>query len=399
MPESARDPNRATTVKIAFIRKTFVLHGGAERHAADFLNELTRMGHEVHLFAHDWSAVGKGEETLRFHPVPMLQWGSFFKTLTFALNARKAVEKEAFDIIQSNEKTLRQDIYRAGDGCHKQWLIERGLYLSPLRRFFIAVNPFHLLTLAIEKRIFARGNVKRIIAISEMGKKEIVSHYGVDPAIIRVIYNGVDLELFRPPENAAEKKALRKRYGIGDEDFCVLFLGSGFERKGVKFLIEAAGILKLPNLKLVVAGKGKSGVFTSLIEKLGLTGKVLFTGVVKERELLFRAADIFVFPTIYEPFGNVHLEALASGLPVVTTAKSGAAEILSDGETGYVVEKPDDARAFADAIALLAVETRRTRMERNARLLATRFTFQKNAGEVLALYQEILNEKKEKQPA
>jgi UDP-glucose:(heptosyl)LPS alpha-1,3-glucosyltransferase len=383
-------------VKIAFIRKKFVLHGGAEHHAADFLTELTRLGHEVHLFAHKWSAGGKGEETLRFHPVPMLKCGSFFKTLTFALNARKAVEKVAFDIIQSNDKTLRQDIYRAGDGCHRQWLIERGHYLSPLRRLFIAVNPFHLLTLAIEKRIFAPGSVKRVIAISEMGKKEIVSHYGVDPAIIRVIYNGVDLELFRPPKNYAEKKELRKRFGIGANDFCVLFLGSGFERKGVKFLIEAAGILKLPKLKLVIAGKGKSGVFTSLIEKLGLTKKVIFTGIVKERELLFRAADIFVFPTIYEPFGNVNLEALASGLPVVTTSRSGAAEILSDGETGYVVEKPDDTRALADAVALLAGDLRRTRMGRNARLLATRFTLQKNAGEVLALYQEVLDEKREK---
>lgn len=377
-------------MKIALIRKKFQIHGGAERHAADFIAELLKAGHEVHLFASEW----KETPGVHFHPVPMLKWGSFFKTLSFARNVKKEVSKFSFNIVQSNEKTVCQDIYRAGDGCHWEWLLKRSRYRPFWKNFLILLNPFHRLTLQIEQKIFSSDNYKKIIANSRMCKEEIMLHYGVPEEDIAVIYNGVDLELFHPSVNEEERNLKRKEWGIAPGDTLALFVGSGFERKGLKFLLLAMGELKkrdqLGNLKLMVCGKGKPSLFTGLLKKLKIEDRVVFTGVVADREHYFRAADLFAFPAIYEPFSNVVLEALATGLPVLTSGKNGAGEVLTEGKEGYVVKEPSDVQGIADKLLLLMDSKHRKEISPQARLLAEQFTLERNTSEVLKLYEEVI---------
>ncbi len=394
--EAGLIPKSARRLHIAFIRKSFRHHGGAERHASDFLKELAKSGHEVHLFANSWEPL----EGVQFHQVKMFKFGAFLKTASFAYFVHQELKKHSFDIIQSNEKTLDQTIYRAGDGCHKEWLQRRMAYLPFWRRLFIYINPFHLLTLRIEKKILEPQSTMQVIAISELGKQEIIRHYGTDEQRIHVIYNGVDLELFHPPCIPGEKEEIRRKYGIQTDAVVVLFVGSGFERKGVPALLQAAAILKrryhsgasqktssFP-FQFVIAGKGKLKHYKKKAEALGLEvdKDILFTGIVKERELLFRASDMFCFPTIYEPFGNVHLEALASGVPVITTSASGAAEILTEGVNGYVVQNPADSKEIADKIEKCLNDEQRYNMSREARILAARFTHKANAEAILSLY-------------
>ena len=372
-------------MRIALIRKKFAVQGGAERHVSDFVATLAKEGHEVHIFASEWEAL----EGVIFHHVPILSLGSFFKTLSFHLNLRRKLSGESFDIIQSNERTYPQDIYRAGDGCHREWLAQRGRYVSPWKKALIKVSPFHLLMLFMERKIFSKVNYKKIIAISEMGKKEIMAHYGVPSDAIKVIYNGVDLGKFKPAEGE-ERERIRRKFDVYPEERLLLFVGSGFERKGLLFLLQALGRLGREKVKLLVVGKGRHRKYRPMLKSLGIEDKVTFAGVIREREEIFKGADAFVFPSIYEPFGNVHLEALAAGLPVITTAKSGAAEIITPQVNGFVVEEPSDIEEIVRSIRILLDDETRKKMGREARKLAERFPLEKNAGEILDLYREVL---------
>ena len=174
-------------LKIGLIRQRYVASGGAERYLHGVIEELIALGHEVHLFANAWSETPH----VQFHKVPILRGMSFTKILTFALGAQKVVKRAECDLVFSLERTLHQDVYRAGDGCHREWLLERG-------GRFARLNPLHLTILALEKRVFSPVRTGWIIANSKRGKDEIIKHYKFPAERIEVIYNGVDLKRFQP---------------------------------------------------------------------------------------------------------------------------------------------------------------------------------------------------------
>ncbi|NOY64445.1 MAG: glycosyltransferase family 4 protein, partial [Nitrospirae bacterium] len=293
--------------------------------------------------------------------------------------------RREFDVIQSHDKTLLQDIYRAGDGCHREWLKQRLKRAGVLQRILTYTNPYHWLILKIEEKIFNEKRFKKVIAISELVKRNILEHYRVDKKDIVVIYNGVDLERFSPRNRGLFRKEVRQRYGISDDEVVILFVGSGFERKGLRYLIEAVKETE-KRLTVLVVGKGKPGRLGSLVRNQN----VIFCGPQKEIHRFYAASDIFAFPTIYEPFGNVHLEALASGLPVITTRLSGASEIIENGKQGFVIDLPEDTAGLKEAIETLLDEKLRKEMSINARVLAEKFTFRKHIDEMMGLYSEIV---------
>ncbi len=386
-------------MKIAIIRKKYTFHGGAEGFSSSFIENLANDGHEIHIFAIKWQSE-TAHKNIHFHKVPALTFLSFLRDFTFAVSSyfmlRK--ERENFDIIQTHDKTLYQDIYRAGDGCHIEWLSQRWKRTGPAGKISIILNPYHWLILLLERAIFRGHRYKKIIAISEMVKKNIAENYGIPSSEIDVIYNGVDLDKYTPQNREVYRSEIRKKHRLSDKDFVVLFVGSGFERKGVPYLIEA--VQSLPEqVSLLIVGKGKHPPVSPLAKggtkggSIGRNQNILFCGPQKEIQKYYAAADIFVFPTMYEPFGNVHLEALASGLPVITTKNSGASEIIKDGEHGFVVNKPENVEAIAGKIkSLMQDREAREAMGRNARSLAEEFTFEKHIGKIKKLYESIINE-------
>ncbi|HYQ48240.1 MAG TPA: glycosyltransferase family 4 protein, partial [Thermodesulfovibrionales bacterium] len=185
---------------------------------------------------------------------------------------------------------------------------------------------------------------------------------------------------------------VRRQYDIPEAARVFLFVGSGFERKGVRYLIEAAELLDSP-VTLLIVGKGPGEKFKDITKKQ----RVIFCGPQKKIERYYAAADAFVFPTLYEPFGNVHLEALASGLPVITTRNSGASEIIGEGKSGFVVREPEDTAAIADSMKkLLDADLLRT-MGSEARKTAGKFTMARFVGEIMQLYSNIMEEKTARQ--
>lgn len=373
-------------MKIAVIRKKYTFHGGAEGFSQELINRLSAEGHEVHLYAITWEGA-PAQKNIYFHKVPALTFNSAIRDLTFAVSVCRLLKKEKYDIIQSHDKTLCQDIYRAGDGCHIEWLRQRWKRTGLWGKLSIASNPYHWLILSLERIILKGHRFRKVLAISELVKKNITEHYHVDEKYIEVIYNGVDLERFHPEKRELYRREIRSMYSIPDDAFVPLFVGSGFERKGLKFLLKAVECIRKP-LTVLIAGKGSEKKYKHFIKKQ----RIIFCGPQKEIQKYYAASDIFVFPTIYEPFGNVHLEALASGLPVITTGLSGAAEIIKDGFHGFVIPLPDDYAAIAEKIQFL-MDNRDARqsMSLNARKRAEEFSFDIYSGKVLKLYRDLLS--------
>jgi len=329
-------------MKLGLICRPFSFHGGVETATAGLLGELIRSGHSVELISTRRQPDVPGAVV---HRVPVLRNPSSLRLLWFALAAGRTAARRGYHVLQSHERVLRQDVYRAGEGSH------RG-YLRAMGRGAARFDPYHRLVLALERRIFELRAARHVVAIASRGKSEIEGLYGTDPQRVSVVYNGVDLTRFHPDNRARHRARLREELGIAADAWLVLFVGSGFERKGLGPLLEGFERAGNPTSRLVVAGKGDVPRYRRLAARLGIDEQVIWTGPMREVERLYAAADVVALPALYEPFGNVHLEALASGVPVLTSAQAGGAEVVRSGENGWVVTEPD-AVLIAEGLAAL----------------------------------------------
>ncbi len=327
-------------MRLLIIARPFVFHGGVERATAGLVGALVEAGYDVHLLTPRGQYAVPG---VTHHALALPRLPASARALALAAAARLAVARGSWDIVQSHERTLRQDVYRAGEGCHRA-------YLASLDGRRGARSLYHRIVLALERRVFAR--TPEIVAISKHGAAEIAELYGVAPARLSVVYNGVDLERFHPRNRAAHRAAARAEAGIPDSAWTVLFMGTGFERKGLGTLVEAFGGLGDRTTRLVVIGKGDSRPFRERAAKLGVADRITWFGPRADAERWYAAADVVALPSRYEPFGNVHLEALASGVPVAASTVAGGAEVIMEGLNGAVVD-PGDPVALRAALERL----------------------------------------------
>uniref|UniRef100_A0A7C5AMM0 Glycosyltransferase family 1 protein n=1 Tax=Desulfobacca acetoxidans TaxID=60893 RepID=A0A7C5AMM0_9BACT len=339
------------SMKIAVLRQRVSGFGGAETTVGHLVRGLEAAGHKVVVFSTDSlrkEELAWGPE-VQYQPVPV--WGKkTTRLLSFAVNTRRLVKQAGVHLVFSLERTLFQHVYRAGDGCHREWLARRAPYLSAPARLAQQLSPFHQTMLWLERRLYAEPHMKLVIANSRQVQEEIRHHYGLDPDRIRLIYNGLDRQKYRvlPP---AARRALAHRLGAPPEADILLFVGSGFARKGLAYLIEAFACLKRKNTWLWVVGKGKSQPYQQLADRLGVAPRVRFWGPQADVAPFYQAAAAVALPTLYDPCSNVVLEALACGVPVVTTRANGAAEFVQPGENGAVLPEPSEVAALAGALA------------------------------------------------
>jgi UDP-glucose:(heptosyl)LPS alpha-1,3-glucosyltransferase len=237
----------------------------------------------------------------------------------------------------SLERIVCPDVYRAGDGVHKVFLsIENKSKL----------NPLHPIYLFLEKRCF--NNAKRIIANSNMIKNEIINTYGIDPNKIDIVYNGIE------PKKADYKHSfnkLSKEFNINKDSSILLYVGSGFKRKGVKEFLQIVAKLKDNNIQAFVIGKEKNlKYYEQLSKDFKVDKRVIFTGPRQDVDDFYTISDVFLFPTRYEPFSNVVLEAMSLENAVFTTKQNGAHEILEDE---YIMSNSRDFSVVGKIDALL----------------------------------------------
>jgi UDP-glucose:(heptosyl)LPS alpha-1,3-glucosyltransferase len=358
--------------------------GGLERYTISLSSELLQIGHQVHVFANRWER----RPGIIFHHVPMVRFSSPGKNLSFAYFSKRELSKEKFDVIQSMERIFYQDIFRVSDGINPVQMIQR--YTNPLVRQFKALGPRRLALSYLERRIFKTGGCKVILAISQIIKREIIAHYGVDPHKIEVIYNGVDTSKFHPGVKEKHGMIIREKYGIKPDELVLLFISNDHKRKNLQSVLEAMRRLKDKRFRLMAVGDDNNTPYIKWAARSGIGEQILFTGPQRNIERYFGAADIFVFPTNYDAFGSACLEAMACGLPVIASRTCGASELIRDGENGFIISA-DAPEGLADRIAALQPVSRRVGIGRKAAETAARYTVQKHLAEIQILYERVIN--------
>jgi UDP-glucose:(heptosyl)LPS alpha-1,3-glucosyltransferase len=369
---------------LALVRQRYNAYGGAERFIERAMQALSAQGVTVTLLAREW--VGDPGGVIRCDPFHI---GRVWRDWSFGRAVCGELAHRTFDLVQSHERIACCDIYRAGDGVHAQWLDNRRAALGAMSRLGIALNPYHRYVLAAERRLFASPRLRAVICNSRMVKQEIRSRFGLDEAKLPVIYNGVDLGHFHPGLRDAHRASARAELGIPREAMTYVFVGSGFERKGVFRFLHAFARGAGAKAHLIVVGEDRAEARAkALARDLGIGTRAHFLGGREDVRPWYGAADAFVLPTLYDPFPNAALEAMACGLPVIVTVQCGAAELVSEGENGFVCDALDEVSLAGSLGRLDAARARR--MGAPARETAERFGLDAMARELLALYQNIV---------
>ena len=352
-------PNQNLT--ICFARRGYSGSGGAESYLKRLAEGVSKSGYPPRLYTtDDWP-----ENDQSFGRVIRLGSKS---PLGFANELEKLRENSRDEVLISLERVCRCDVYRAGDGVHQAWLDRRDKYEMPWRKFARRFQGKHRELLRLEESLLQERGAERVIANSRMVKNEIVDLYNYRPDRIDVVPNGIPLEQFRFDPLA--KTQTRHELGLGTEEVAILFAGTGWERKGLRFAIDALKACENSKLRLFVAGKGNVARYH--------TEQVSFLGEVADLRPVYAAADFFILPTIYDPFSNACLEALASGLPVITTRANGFSEVMEDRIHGSIVDRPEDLDDLRNAIQAWADPTRRDAARPSILKRASQFDISRN---------------------
>jgi len=352
-------------LKIGFVRRGFSPSGGAEAYLRRLAQGILAAGHEVMLFTTaTW---------------PETEWpGKINRIATdgpmeFADELERVNPRNHCHVLISLERVWRCDFFRAGDGVHRAWLDRRARFDAPLRKLARAFSRKHEEILQLEKALLGKGGASRVIANSAMVRDEIVNYYGFPANSIDLIRNGIRVSEFGPAP--FKRAAARTQLHLGETDIAVLFLGSGWERKGLRFAIAAVESLRDDRLQLLVAGRGNRGRFRSR--------NIHFFGEVGDVRPLLAAADIFILPTLYDPFSNASLEAMAAGLPVVTTRANGCSEIIEEKIHGSIVDRADNIAALGEALRFWSDESRRRKAQLVLLEHATQFDLSRHIAQTL----------------
>ena len=351
-------------MKIGFVRRGHSATGGAEAYLMRAAAALRGLGQETSLITtEDWPAERWSDGEIQRIPGKSLEeFSRAFRDL-----------KTGCDVHFSLERVPGCEVFRAGDGVHAAWLQRRDGFDPLWKRLTRWTNRKHSQILRLEREVFDPANTKAVIANSKMVREEILARFSFPSDRVHVIYNGITGAAIRP-----SRKEARRIWDVDEKTFCPLFLGTGWERKGLATAIRAADCLE--ETTLLVAGRGVADRYR---------GKnVRFLGPVKDIASLFAASDILVLPTWYDPFSNACLEALAAGLPVITTDANGFSEIIEPGVHGDITSA-GDAHELAEVLESWRGNARCVEAREACLQLASQFSIEKNAAETLRVLQSI----------
>lgn len=373
--------------KIAIVRACYNPYGGAERFVARALHSLQNTEMDLTVIARRWQ--GQETHSKSMHRVILnpVYIGRIWRDASFARSVAHHLDKHYYDLVQSHERIPGLDIYRAGDGVHREWLAQRAKTLNFWQRLAVACNPYHAYVKRKEAEMFAHPKLRAVICNSRMVKQEIREWFKVPEEKLHVIYNGVDTTVFHP-RVSGQRERVRGQWHVPAAAFCFLFLGSGFERKGLSECLHA--LAELPAAWLMVVGRDKrQRHYERLAKQLHVADRVIFAGAQKDVLPFYGMADAFVLPTLYDPFPNAVLEAMACGLPVLTSTKSGAAELIQNGQQGIVIEANHPAR-LAHAMASVMRPGQAELMGSQARALAEHYDLTQLGQQLTALYTRLV---------
>ena len=390
-------------MRIAFLSPSIGWTQGVPHYVAALGNALAEQ-HEVHFFC--GAVQTDGLKNVQVHHVPSFPWSvtgfhaSFLASLSLRYTWQRLIRRQHFDIVHGmGYITPFANVLTAHFCQVREQRLLRDVEPQTKKRSWLRKAKqvdYHLysrVSSLMERRYYRALPAKIVIAISENVKQDMIREFNVPPNRVTVIPNGVDVERFHPRNRLLYRQPIRSQLGLDELDRVALFVGNAWERKGLRSCIAAIRSYPDPRLKLIVVGEGDQDTFVTPQEARGPQRKVVF---VNRREFgveqYYAAADFLLFPTLYEPFGLVILEALASGLPVLTSASAGAAEYITHEETGLLLDDPSDVGELEGKLGLLLENPALfQRLKSQGRLLAEQFTWDRIAARTVEAYHMALS--------
>jgi UDP-glucose:(heptosyl)LPS alpha-1,3-glucosyltransferase len=340
---------------IAFLRRRFSPTGGAERYLLRLASGLVARGHQVTLYCEDWSP--------RENPFQSIRKILSKDPTSFDQMVSNQPLRDRHDIVFSLERVPDCDLYRAGDGVHADWLAHRHSF-SPLKgRIRSALRSKNKDIIQLEKQVFNPKGARHVICNSRFVAEQITKRFGYPPSKIDVIYNGVPYLQFSTGDRDLGRRALK----CSPDDYVILLVGAGKERKGHAIARRAVKQIKDKRAKLIIVD----------------------TPPPVAMPHVYAAADVFLLPTLYDPFANVTLEALAAGLPVITSAQNGACEIIQEGVNGFILPRANDTKLIVRLLDRLADPAYRASFHEPAQTLARQYDLERNLNATLAVFDKI----------
>ena len=373
-------------MRLAIVRQKYTPYGGAERFVERALAALAQRDIEITLVTRQWPDNANSRVTPLIVNPPYI--GRTMRDARFAHAACNALAKLPGTLVQSHERIACCDIYRAGDGVHAVWVEERMRDASAAERMALAASAYHRYMLGAERRLFESARLKQVICISQMVQDEIHERFAIARERLPVIYNAIDPGVFNPGL-AVHRQEIRARYGIAPDACVFLIVGSEYARKGVGRAIEALAHVPPPAHLLVVGKDRHPSRYESLARTMHVANRVTFAGAQTDPRPFYGSADAFVLPTLYDALSNAVLEALASGLPVITSDRCGAGELVRAHDAG-VVCGARDIEAIAAAMRAMLDATPREQASRHAIAAVADLTPAAMAARLVTLYETLL---------
>ncbi len=392
-------------MKVALvIERLETWRGGAETSTASFAGHLAYLGCEVHVVT-----TTNVPSTPAMHILPIRASGALraARTLLFAQRAARYLQGKDYDVVHCITPCMAADIYQPRGGTVPETL-NRNVALRTsagsrgLKRIGQQLSLKYRIIARLERRLLTRRPAPWVISISDYVTEQVRRHYGLDSARVRKIFNGVDPDPTPAADRAGQRAEIRSQYGLRGHDLLLLCVAHNFKLKGVHRLIEALARVRYGGAKgttpvdrrgrviAVVVGRDNPRSLARLAEQKHVERQVIFAGPTQRIAAFYHAADVLVHPTYYDPCSRVVLEAMAAGVPVITTRFNGAAERITNGREGYVIDSPDDVSALADAIVALCDDNHRRACAEAAPRAISGVTMREHARQAVRFYEELI---------
>jgi UDP-glucose:(heptosyl)LPS alpha-1,3-glucosyltransferase len=339
-------------MRIALITRRFdPAGGGTERDLMVTARYLRDAGHQLVIYAKE---VRAETSSWMVRAVSARAPGRALGLWRFANAAPALARDDGADLVVSFARAIGADVLRSGGGAHISYVRAAQSWRRPFAARAMRLSAYHRAQMAVERRAFASPMLKRTVAVSNLVRDDLVREFALDPQRVLTIYNGVDLEHFRPLSDDDSRATVRRRLGISGSGPMVVFAGNGFARKGLEFLIRAWPRLVEREARLVVVGEDRNVLkFRRLSNHLGVGARVIFAGRRRDLSEILCAAEVFALPSLFEPFGNVVMEAMACGLPPLTSVLAGVSEVLPESMHRFVVSDPTKPGEIAEKLGEL----------------------------------------------
>ncbi|MGB2613411.1 MAG: glycosyltransferase family 4 protein [Phycisphaerae bacterium] len=365
--------------------------GGAETYVYHFAEELVAAGHQVHLFAAGFAQSPPGTVT---HRVLRCGLSRPERDWRFARGAGRAACRAKLDVVVAVGRTFGADVLQPHGGVlaagrRQNLFLVRSQAARTLKRASDFLSPRVRMHLWLQRRQFAADPPPEVVAISRMVRRDMQEFHAVPDERLHLVYNGVDVAHYSPTACECLRPDARRRFALADGQTCFLLVAHNFRLKGLGELVEAAALLHARRpaepWRILVVGKGNAQPYLHLAAQLGCFERLAFAGALADILPAYAAADAYVHPTWYDPCSLVVLEALACGLPVVTTQFNGASELVQDGREALLLDLPRQTERLADAMDRLLDPARRAPMGLAARRTAEQYPVERNFREMMTV--------------